>query len=52
MSCGTCREIGDIFRILGEHIEKMTPKEKAILRIQLREQFKLPPMPEPDAYKN
>ena len=51
MSRGTCREIGDLFRVLGEHIAKMTPQEKALLRIDLRQQFKLPPKPEPDAWR-
>jgi len=52
MSLRYVQGISDIFLLLAEHIEQMSPKEKAILRIQLREQFKLPPMPEPDAYKN
>ncbi len=49
--CGTCGEIGEMIRIFTEHVKKMTPREKALLRIQLRKDFKLPPMPEPDAWR-
>jgi hypothetical protein len=31
-----------------ETIEKMTPAEKAQLRIEMRKAFNLPPRPEPD----
>jgi ferredoxin len=49
--CGCCEEIADVFRMLTEHIRKMSAREKALLRIQLRKDFKLPPMPEPDAWR-
>jgi len=49
--CGCCEEIGEVIRIFAEHVKKMTPKEKALLRIQLRKDFKLPPMPEPDVWR-
>lgn len=49
--CGTCAEIGEIIRLITEDIRKMSAKEKALLRIQLRKDFKLPPMPEPDAWR-
>lgn len=35
-----------------ETVEKMSSKEKALLRIQLRKDFKLPPVPEPEAFEN
>jgi hypothetical protein len=49
--CGCCQEFEEIFRLMTEYVKKMTPKEKAELRIQLRQQFKLPPQPEPDAWR-
>jgi hypothetical protein len=51
-NCGTCRTIGDMFRIFAEHAKNLSPKEKALLRIELRKQFKVPSRPEPDAYEN
>ncbi len=50
-ACGTCQGIGDVLRLFTEHVEKMSPREKALLRIQLRKDFKLPPQPEPDAWR-
>ena len=49
--CGTCGDLSDIFRMLTEHVKKMSPREKALLRIQLRKDFKLPPQPEPDVWR-
>jgi hypothetical protein len=51
-SCGTCKQIGDLFRIFAEHAKTLSPKEKALLRIELRKQFKVPSRPEPDAIEN
>jgi hypothetical protein len=51
-SCGTCRDIGALFQVFAEHAKKLSPKEKALLRIELRKQFKQPPKAEPSAYKN
>lgn len=48
---GTCQTIDDLSRTLSEHIAKMSPKEKALLRIQLRKEFKLPPQAEPDVWR-
>ncbi len=44
--------ISEIAEMIIQEIRKMSPKEKALLRIQLQKGFGLPPRPEPDAYEN
>jgi hypothetical protein len=45
--CGTCGDIGQVIETITEQIRKMSPREKAELRVQLRKQFRQPPQPEP-----
>jgi hypothetical protein len=45
--CGTCEDIGSLLKLFTEHVEKMSPREKAELRVQMRQQFRQPPQPEP-----
>jgi FKBP-type peptidyl-prolyl cis-trans isomerase 2 len=42
----------DLMLALEETIEQMSAKEKAQVRVQLREAFGLPAVPEPDFWVN
>lgn len=47
-----CYTTEDLMLAVEETIASMSEQEKARLRIQLREAFNMPPVPEPDAYLN
>ena len=42
--------IDQLARMMIRSIQQMSPKDKALLRIQLRERYKLPPQTEPDQW--
>ena len=51
-SCGTCGTYAEIIDMLEEAIREFSPREKAELRVQLRETYGFPAQPEPDLWIN
>ena len=42
--------VDQLARMIGRSIQQMSPRDRALLRIKLRKDFKLPTQPEPDQW--